>query len=100
MQVNTYKREGNTNMERTIDVSETYLSIGEVVKTVMAQGEEIIVEQNGQPVAVVMPAEQYKQWQHGRQAFFDRMQAISQRVNMPEEEAEELIADAIMAVRR
>ena len=90
-------------MERTIetiDMSETYLSIGDVVKDVIARGEEIIVEQNGQPVAVVMPAEQYRQWQQGRQAFFDRMQAISQHVNMAEEEAEELISEAIISVRR
>lgn len=86
-------------MERTIDMAEAYLSIGDVVKDVMERGEEIIVEQNGEAVAVVMPAEQYKQWQHGRQAFFARMRAISQQVNMDEEEAKAVISEAIAAVR-
>jgi PHD/YefM family antitoxin component YafN of YafNO toxin-antitoxin module len=87
-------------MDRTIDISETYLSIGDVVKDVVARGEEIAVEQDGEIMAVVMPAELYKQWQRGRQAFFDSMRDISERVKMPEEEADQLVADAIRAVRR
>ena len=87
-------------MERVIEMSDTYLSIGEVVKDVIAKGEEIIVEQKGEAVAVVMPAELYKQWLRGREAFFNRMREISERVNMPEDEAEALIAEAIQAVRR
>lgn len=87
-------------MERTIDMSEAYLSIGDVVKDVVARGEEIVVEQDGEVMAVVMPAELYKQWQKGRQIFFDRMREISERTNMPEVEADQLVAEAIRAVRR
>ncbi|HKP52314.1 MAG TPA: hypothetical protein VJ183_06645 [Chloroflexia bacterium] len=87
-------------MEKIIDVSETYLSIGDVVKDVIARGEEVAVEQDGELVAVVMPAELYKQWQQGRQAFFDRIRQIAEQVDMPEEEADELVAEAVRAVRR
>src|SRR5579885_959594 len=50
-----------------------------------------------------MPADKHRpadeQWKRERAAFFERMQAIAEQANVPEQEAEQLVADAVREVR-
>lgn len=40
-----------------------------------------------------------EQWKRERAAFFDRMEAIAKRANVPEREAQRLVADGIVERR-
>lgn len=86
-------------MEKTISAFEARRSFGKVLQDVMTNDDKIIVERHGEPVAVVVPVSVYKQWQHGRQEAFENIRRMAEQANVPEEEAEELIEEAIRAVR-
>ena len=85
-------------MERTIDVDEAHRTFGAVLQGAN-RGDTIVVERNGEPMAAVVPITLYNTWKRERQAFFDEMRAISEQVNLPEDEAARLVAEAIVAVR-
>ena len=86
-------------MEKTIGAFEARRNFGKILQDVMVNCDNVVIERHGEPVAVVVPVEVYKQWQRSRQSYFDKLRAISERVNMSEEEADELIDEAIRAVR-
>ena len=86
-------------MEKTISAFEARRNFGKVLQDVAACNAKVIVERHGEPVAVVVPVEVYRQWQRHRQAFFDKMQQIAEQVNMTEEDANELIEEAKRAIR-
>lgn len=85
-------------MEKTIGAFEARRAFGKVLQDVI-RGDKVVVEKNGEPIAAVVPIALYEQWKRERQAFFDEMRTISERVNMPEDEALQLVAEAIAAVR-
>jgi hypothetical protein len=58
-----------------------------------------VIEKNGEPVAAVVPIELYEQWKRRREAFFEHMRQVAERANVPEDEAQALIEEAITAVR-
>jgi prevent-host-death family protein len=86
-------------MEKTVSAFEARRNFGKVLQDVVGAGEKVVIERHGVPVAVVVPVEVYRQWQCRRKEAFDRLREISERINMTEEEADELIEEAIRAVR-
>jgi prevent-host-death family protein len=85
-------------MERTLGAFEARRQFGKVLQGV-ARGDKVVVERNGEPVAAVVPIELYEQWKKRRAAFFEHMRLVSERANVPEDEAQALIEEAITAVR-
>ena len=59
-----------------------------------------MVEHHGEPVAALVPIALYEHWERERDAFFDRMEQAAARANLSQEEADELVAEAIAAMRR
>lgn len=91
-------------MERIIEASNSHLTIGEVITDVVANGDQIIIERDGEPVAAVVPVALYQQWQRAkkeaRKEFFDMMRLAAERANMSPEEADALAAEAVQWARR
>lgn len=85
-------------MERRIGAFEVRRKFGKVLQEVI-RGDKFVVEKNGAPVAAVVPIELYERWKRERKAFFDEMRAVSERANLAEDEAGQLVAEAIAAVR-
>ena len=86
-------------MERTIGAFDARRNFGKVLNEVVANGDHYVVERHGEPIAAIVPMRLYQQWKRDREAFFERMEAIGRRANVPEEEAEQLVAEAIREVR-
>jgi prevent-host-death family protein len=86
-------------MERTIGAFEARRNFGKVLQEVVANGDKVIVERHGEPVAVVVPVDVYRQWQRSRQAFFDKLQDMAGRADMSPEEADELAEEAVKWAR-
>ncbi|MCL5961189.1 MAG: type II toxin-antitoxin system Phd/YefM family antitoxin [Chloroflexi bacterium] len=86
-------------MEKTIGAFSARRQFGKVLQEVIARGDSYVVERHGEPVAAVVPIEVYEQWKRSRREFFDRLRAISERANLPEEEAEKLATEAVKAIR-
>ncbi len=86
-------------MEKTIGAFEARRKFGKFLQDVASRGDKIIVERHGEPVAAVVPIELYNQWKRERQRFFDQMREVSQRANLTEEEALQIVTEAQQAVR-
>ncbi len=86
-------------MERRIAANDARREFGKLLNAVVADGDHYVVERHGEPVAAVVPIQLYEQWRRRREAVVDRMEAIGRRVNMPEDEAVELVEEAVRAVR-
>jgi prevent-host-death family protein len=91
-------RKDGGQMEKTLSAEEAGRCFDAVLRDV-ERGDRVVVNENGAAVAAVVPIALYERWKQDRQALFDEMREISARVNLPEEEAEQLIAEAIAAVR-
>jgi prevent-host-death family protein len=86
-------------MEKTIGAFEVRRSLGRILQEVAANGDRVVVERNGRPVAAVVPIDVYNQWKRSRAEFFERMRRASEHANMATDEADQLAAEAIAAVR-
>ena len=87
-------------MEKTVEMSEICVTIGDVIRDVAAKGDQVVVKEDGKPMAVVVPVELYERMrQSRRKEFFDTMRAGAERANMSPEEADELAAEAVAWTR-
>lgn len=86
-------------MEKVIAAFDARRQFGKLLNDVSARGDNFVVERHGEPVAAVVPIEVYRQWKRQRDEFFANMQAIAERVDLPEDEAMALANEAVHAVR-
>lgn len=87
-------------MEKMIGAFEARRQLGKILKEVSGKGDRYVVEYHGEAVAAVVPIELYEQWKREREAFFDKLQAVSERANLAPEEADALAQEAVQAVRQ
>lgn len=71
-----------------------------MLEDVRGRNTHYVVSYQGQPMAAVVPLRVHEEWERERRSFFDQMEETARRVNLPPEEAERLVAEAIEAVRR
>jgi len=74
-------------------------TFGQVLDTVGFGGDTVVVQKNGKRLAAIVPIQMLDKWEEERTAFFDQMRVVSERARVPYEEAQELAAEAIQAVR-
>ena len=86
-------------MEKAIGAFEVRRSLGRILQDVAAYGDRVVVERNGQPVAAMVPIDVYNQWKRSRADFFEHIDQAAGRANLTPEEADQLAADAVAAVR-
>jgi prevent-host-death family protein len=72
----------------------------DLVGSVHYGGQVVIVERSGKPMVAVIPVEMYQQLIAEREARFQILDRVRSRVpDVPEEEVERDVAEAIAAVR-
>ena len=87
--------------QESISISDAKRDLEEIVHRVVEKSDGVVISIDGTPQAAVVPMRVYMEWQQQRkQEAAAIMEAASARANMSEEEADELIAEAIQAVRR
>jgi prevent-host-death family protein len=86
-------------MEKTVGAFEVRRSFGRILQEVAAKGDRVVVERHGEPIAAVVPIDVYNQWKRSRAEFFARMRTASERAALSPEEADQLAAEAVNAVR-
>lgn len=86
-------------MERTVSAFEARRNFGEILQEVAANGDNVVVERHGKPVAVVVPLHVYQQWQRSREAFFEKIRQAAERADMSPEEGDALVEEVIEKVR-
>ncbi|MFN8482939.1 MAG: type II toxin-antitoxin system Phd/YefM family antitoxin [Anaerolineae bacterium] len=86
-------------MEKKVGAFEARRQFGSILQSVVAERDRYVIERHGQAVAAVVPIEVYEQWKRQRRAYFDQIRALAEDANVPADEADELVNDAIQAVR-
>jgi prevent-host-death family protein len=87
-------------MEKTVNAVQARKQLGRLLEEVYYQSQRVIIERAGRPMAVLVPLEQYRQWQEQRTAFFAMVDEVRQRTrDIPPEELEAVIAEASAAAK-
>jgi len=72
----------------------------DLVGSVHYGGQVVIVERSGKPMVAVIPVEMYQQFVAEREARFQVLDRVHSRLpDVPEQEVEQDVAEAIAAVR-
>ncbi len=86
-------------MEHTISTTQVNDPLNGLVQELIAKGDRIVLEQDGEAVAVVVPVSLYTKWEQSRHRFFAAWRAAAATANMDPDEADVLAAEAVQAVR-
>lgn len=86
-------------MEKTIGAYDVRRQFGKMLTGILAAGDRYIIERHGEPVAVLVSMELYEQWQRGRDRFFDHIESVARAADMGDEEAAELVREAMQEDR-
>ncbi len=87
-------------MEKTISAMEARKNFGQLLEETHYQGKVFVIERATKPMAVLVPLEQYHQWQLRREQFFALIDQAQERTRqVPAAELEEIIAAAAQAAK-
>lgn len=75
-------------------------NFGKLLDRVNYGGESIVVEKNGEEVAVLVSIETFGKMKSERDAFFENMAKIAAEANLSDQQADNIIQDAIAHVRQ
>ena len=92
-------RKGANAVEKTVSSQEAPSRFGDLLQEVSDKGDRYVVEQDGVPLAAVVPFALYAQWKRRREGFFRQMRDAGDRANLGEDEAIRLTDEAKRAVR-
>ncbi len=88
-----------TAMEKTVSSQDAPGRFGDLLQGVSDKGDRYVVEQDGVPLAVVVPFALYAQWKGRREGFFGQMRETADRADLSETEATRLTDESKRALR-
>ncbi len=86
-------------MEKTVSFQDAPRRFGDLLQGVSDKGDRYVVEQDGVPLAAVVPFALYSQWKGRRDGFFGQMRETVDRAGLSETEATRLTDESKRAVR-
>jgi prevent-host-death family protein len=91
-------------MGKRVGTVEARRSFSRLISQAGFQGEHIIIERNGTPMAVLIGVDEYEKLvaaqAHEREARFERLLSVAERnQDVPPEQVEADVAEAVTAVR-
>ena len=86
-------------MEKTVSAEDAPVRFADLLHEVTDQGDRYVVEDNGVPLAAVIPFALYSQWKRRRERFFEEMRQVAERVGLDDDEAMRIAEDVKRSVR-
>jgi len=87
-------------VEKELGVTQARKEFSSLVRDVQYQGEAYVISRHGEKAAAVVPMQVYQDWKKQRRDFFDQIREIQGKADLSPEEARDLAAEALEAVRR
>ncbi|MBX3071706.1 MAG: type II toxin-antitoxin system Phd/YefM family antitoxin [Thermomicrobiales bacterium] len=87
-------------MEQRMSAWEARRHFGSVLRKVSTQRTSVIVESHGEPMAAVVPIEQYEAMQRSKAAAYDAVFEIADRIDLSEADAADAIERAMRETGR
>jgi len=86
-------------MGKVVAVTEARKKFSYIVEQVQYQGNSYVISRYGRPAAAVVPVEVYESWQRQREQLFELIRELQKEAHLSPEEADQLAAEAVAAVR-
>ncbi len=86
-------------MEKMLGITQAREEFSTIVEQVQHQGDSYIISRHGKPAAAVVPVQVYQEWKRQRSKFFDFIRRSQEAANLTPEEADQIAAEAVKAVR-
>ncbi len=86
-------------VEKEVGVTEARKEFSSLVRDVQYQGGAYVISRHGEKAAAVVPIHVYQDWKKQGREFFDQIRDIQGKADLSPEEARELAAEAVEAVR-
>jgi len=83
-----------------LGVTEARKEFSDLVEKVQYQGDAYIISRHGKPAAAVVSVQVYENWKRQRDEFFNLIRDIQAEADLDLMDAEQLAAEAVLAVRR
>ncbi len=88
-------------MPNSVTTMDLRNKLGEVLDRAYYRHEEFVVERKGRPLAAIVPIEQYENWRTRKEHFRASLERVHERfADLSSEEVEQLVDEAVTAVRR
>ena len=86
-------------MEKILGVTEARKKFSNIIEQVQYQRDAYLISRYGKPAVAVVPVEVYENWQRQREELFDLVRKLQKEANLSSEEADQVTAEAIAAIR-
>ena len=86
-------------MEKVLGVTEARKKLSNIVEQVQYEKDTYLISRYGKPAAAVVPVEVYENWQRQREEFFDLIRNMQKEADLSPEEADQVAAEAVAAIR-
>jgi len=87
-------------MEKKVSAMEARRNLGRLLEETYYRGDVFIIQRAAKSMAVMVPLEQYRQWQLRREKFFALIDQVQERTRqVPVTELEEVIAEAVESAK-
>ncbi len=86
-------------MEKTISSKDAPGRFGELLQGVSDKDDRYVVEQDGVPLAALVPFALYSQWKRRRKEFFGQVRETAERTGLSESEAMQVTDEVKRTVR-
>lgn len=87
------------SMGKMVSVAEAKRNLEQLLQELAASRGELVIEQQGRPMFVVVALDAYEQKRRSREAASNMMRDIAERVNLDPEEADRLAEEAVKWAR-
>lgn len=86
-------------VDKEIGVTQAREEFSSIIKDVQYQSGVYIISRHGEKAAAVVPVQVYQDWKKQRKEFFDQIREIQKKADLSPQEASQLAAEAVAAVR-
>lgn len=86
-------------MEKTVSSQDAPERFSDLLQEVSDHGDRYVVEQDGVPLAAVVPFSLYAQWKRRRGGFFQQMRESAEGAGLSDEDAMQRTEEAKQAIR-
>lgn len=102
VQTTPYDSRTQMNVRRSLGITDAKIKLGQLVDEVYYQGDTVLLEKSGRPVAIVVPVGMYRSWQARKDQGFGVIRKVQASIKgkFTEKAAMSLALEAQQAVRR
>lgn len=86
-------------MERMLGLTKAREEFSTIIEQVQHQGDSYVISRHGKPAAAVVPIQVYEEWKRQRNEFFGFIRRAQQQADLTPDEADQIAAEALEAVR-